>query len=171
MPATDSILSISLYVCSLMQSFIWAYYMPAYMPSIHYAKSYVFAYINLYICYRAIVSMSVNISSSVSVYMPNALSRMLYVICRLSYAKARMLVYICWMPCASCCQFTVKLAYMPISVPVFACSVTDLTCQLQYTCIYMPAHDTTRNVLTSDHLIVTTEKLVIDLWPTRIKWS
>jgi hypothetical protein len=26
-------------------------------------------------------------------------------------------------------------------------------------------------VLTSDHLIVTTEKLVIDLWPTRIKWS
>jgi hypothetical protein len=34
-----------------------------------------------------------------------------------------------------------QISYMPISVPVYACSVTDLTCQLQYTCIYMPAHE------------------------------
>jgi hypothetical protein len=42
---------------------------------------------------------------------------------------------------ASYYKFTVKSAYMPISVPVSACSVTNLTCQLQYTCIYMPAHE------------------------------
>jgi hypothetical protein len=42
---------------------------------------------------------------------------------------------------ASYYKFTVKSAYMPISVPVSACSVTNLTCQLQHTCIYMPAHE------------------------------
>jgi hypothetical protein len=73
--------------------------------------------------------------------MPNALSHMLCVICRLSYAKAHMPVFMCWMPCASCCKLTVKSAYMPISVPVSACSVTDLTCQLQYTSICIPAHE------------------------------
>jgi hypothetical protein len=73
MPATDSILSISLYVYGLVQSFILAGYMPV-----------------LYAYHSAIVSMPVNMSSSVSTYMPKALSHMLCVICRLSYAKARM---------------------------------------------------------------------------------
>jgi hypothetical protein len=141
MPATNSIVSISLYVCSLVQSFILAWYMPAYMPNIHYAKSYVFAYVNCYICYSAIVSVPVSISSSVSTYMPNALSHMLCVICRLSYAKARMPVFICWMPCASYYKFTVRSDYMPISVSVSACYKSGLICQLQYTCIYMPAHE------------------------------
>jgi hypothetical protein len=130
MPATDSIVSISLYVCSLMQNFIWACYMPAYMPNIHYAKFYVFAYVNCCIYYNTRISMPVNMSSSVSTYMPNTLSHMLCVICRLSYAKARMPVYICWMPCAGCCKFTVRPVYMPISVPVPACSVLNLICQL-----------------------------------------
>jgi hypothetical protein len=95
MPATDSILSISLYVYNLVQSFILACYMPAYMPSIHYAKSYVFAYVNRCIYYNARISMPVDMSSSVSTYMPNALSLMLCVICRLTYAKACMPVFVC----------------------------------------------------------------------------
>jgi hypothetical protein len=66
---------------------------------------------------------------------------MLYVICRLLYAKSHVLVFICWMPCASYCKFTVRSDYMPISVPVYACSMLKLACQLQYTCIYMPAHE------------------------------
>jgi hypothetical protein len=155
MPATDSILSISLYVYNLVQSFILACYMPAYMPNIHYAKSYVFAYVNCCICYSAIVSMPVNISSSVSTYMPNALSHMLCVICRLSYAKARMPVFVCWMPCASYCKFTVEsviclsqyqflhaILYAGTWVPNICCEMLSLLiCQLQYTCIYMPAHE------------------------------
>jgi hypothetical protein len=42
---------------------------------------------------------------------------------------------------ASYCEFAIIPVYMPISVPVSACSMLDLTCQLQYTCIYMPAHE------------------------------
>jgi hypothetical protein len=42
---------------------------------------------------------------------------------------------------ASYCEFTIISGYMPISVPVSACSVLNLACQLQYTCIYMPAHE------------------------------
>jgi hypothetical protein len=41
----------------------------------------------------------------------------------------------------SYCEFAIISVYMPISVPVSACSVTDLVCQLQYICIYMPAHE------------------------------
>jgi hypothetical protein len=66
---------------------------------------------------------------------------MLYVICRLSYAKSHMLVFICWMPCASYCKFTIISGYMPISVSVSACSMLNLACQLQYTNIYVPAHE------------------------------
>jgi hypothetical protein len=51
--------------------------MPAYMPNLYYVKFYVFAYANLYTCYSAIVSMPVKMLSSVSTYMPNALSHML----------------------------------------------------------------------------------------------
>jgi hypothetical protein len=54
-------------------------------------------------------------------------------ICRFLYVEYHML--------ASYCEFAIIPVYMPISVPVSACSVTDLTCQLQYTCIYMPAHE------------------------------
>jgi hypothetical protein len=114
---------VSVYVSSIVQSFIWAYYRPAYMPNVHYAKSYVFAYVSCCIYYSTRISMPVNISSSVSTYMPSALSHMLHVICRLSYAKARMPVFVCQMPCASYCKFTVKSAYMPISVPVSACYI------------------------------------------------
>jgi hypothetical protein len=86
--------SVSLYVYNLVQSVILACYTPAYMPNFHCAKFYVFAYVNCCICYCAIVSMPVDMSSSVSTYMPNALSHMLCVICRLSYAKARMPVFV-----------------------------------------------------------------------------
>jgi hypothetical protein len=86
--------------------------------------------------------MPVDISSSVSTYMPNVSSHMLYVICRLSYAKAHMpVLYVECHMLASYCEFAIIPVYMPISVPVSACSMLDLTCQLQYTCIYMPAHE------------------------------
>jgi hypothetical protein len=42
---------------------------------------------------------------------------------------------------ASYCKFTIISGYMPISVPVSTCSVLNLACQLEYTCIYMPAHE------------------------------
>jgi hypothetical protein len=42
---------------------------------------------------------------------------------------------------ASYCEFAIIPVYMPVLVPVSACSVIDLTYQLQYTCIYMPAHE------------------------------
>jgi hypothetical protein len=61
------------------------------------------------------------------------------VICRLSYAKARMSVYICWVPYAS--EFTIISIYMPISVPVYACFMLKLAYQLQYIYIYMSAHE------------------------------
>jgi hypothetical protein len=77
MPAANSIISISLYVYSLMQSFTWA----CYMPALYANKFYIYPYINLYTCYNAIVSMSVNISSLVSTYMPSALFHMLYARC------------------------------------------------------------------------------------------
>jgi hypothetical protein len=93
--------------------------MPAYMPNIHCVKFYVFAYVNLYICYSAIVSMPVDMLSSVYLLM----CQMLYPTCYVLYAKARMPVFVCWMPCASYCKFTVKSAYMPISVPVYACYI------------------------------------------------
>jgi hypothetical protein len=64
--------------------------------------------------------------------MPNALSHMLCDICRLSYAKARMPVFVCWIPCASYCKFTVKSAYMPISVPVSACYIICRHMSAQY---------------------------------------
>jgi hypothetical protein len=82
MPAANSVVSISLYVCRLEQSFAWACYMPACMPNIHYAKFYVFAHICLFTCYNIIVSMPVDISSSVYMLdwdMPSALSHMLWV--------------------------------------------------------------------------------------------
>jgi hypothetical protein len=50
-------------------------------------------------------------------------------------------LYIKWHMLASYYKFTVKSAYMPISVPVSACSVTKLACHLQYIYIYMPAHE------------------------------
>jgi hypothetical protein len=54
-------------------------------------------------------------------------------VCRFIYVDYHML--------ASYCEFAITPVYMPISVPVYACSVTNLTCQLQYTCIYMSAHE------------------------------
>jgi hypothetical protein len=62
-------------------------------------------------------------------------------ICRLLYANSHMSVFICWIPYASYYEFTVISVYMPISVPVSAYSVSNLACQLYYTCIYMPAHE------------------------------
>jgi hypothetical protein len=195
MPAASSMLSISYMsavLCKVLSGHvIYRFYMPT---TRCYVKLYVFACVNQYICYSARFIMPVNISSSVSAYMPNALSHVLCVICRLSYAKARMPVYICWMPCASCYKFTVrsviclsqyqfphalsqilyascsilaficrhmsakyllwyaKFAYMPVAVylhlyagtwvPNICCDMPSLLiCQLQYTCIYMPAHE------------------------------
>jgi hypothetical protein len=66
---------------------------------------------------------------------------LLCVICRLLYAKAHEQVYICQIPCASYCKFTLTSGYIPISVPVSACFMLSLACQLQYTYIYMPAHE------------------------------
>jgi hypothetical protein len=86
MPATDSILSISLYVYNLVQSFILACYMPAYMPNIHCAKSYVFAYASLYICYSAMVKYA-SWDVKFSIY--------LYAKCFISYA-------VCYMPAVIC---------------------------------------------------------------------
>jgi hypothetical protein len=113
-----------------------------YMPTAScFVKFYVFAYPNLYICNSARFSMPVEMLSILyllicqMLWVPSCIEttvdfcydkfsicfdHMLYVICRLSYAKARMPVYICWMPCASCCKFILKSAYMPISVPVSA---------------------------------------------------
>jgi hypothetical protein len=62
---------------------------------------------------------------------------MLVVICQILYASFYMIEY---HMLASYYKFTVKSAYMPISVPVSACSMLDLAWLLQYTCIYMPAH-------------------------------
>jgi hypothetical protein len=108
---------------------------------------YVFAYVNCCIYYSAIVSMAVNISSLVSTTMPNAMSTTLHrdhycyllyqvqylfwlyaicympaVICQISYAS----LYVEYHMLASYYKFTLKSAYMPILVPVSACSMLDL---------------------------------------------
>jgi hypothetical protein len=54
-------------------------------------------------------------------------------VCRFIYVEYRML--------ASYCEFAIIPVYMPISIQVSACSMLNLICQLQYTCIYMPAHE------------------------------
>jgi hypothetical protein len=73
--------------------------------------------------------------------------QMLYPICYVLYAGWHMprlicqFLYVEYHMLASYCKFAIVPVYMPISVPVSACSVIDLICQLQYTCIYMPAHE------------------------------
>jgi hypothetical protein len=141
MPAANNILSISLYVYNLVQSFILAWYMSACMPNIHYAKSYVFAYVNCCIYYNARISMPVDMLSSVYLLICQMLGvptyietttaiccikctiyfdHMLYVICRLSYAKAYMPVFVCWVPYASqllwVCYRTSLYAYLSTSL-------------------------------------------------------
>jgi hypothetical protein len=117
--------------------------MPAYMPNIHCAKFYVFAYVNCCIYYNARISMPVDMLSSVYLL----ICQMLYPICYVLYAGCHMprlvcrFIYVEYRMLASYCEFAIIPVYMPISVPVYACSVTDLICQLQYTCIYMPAHE------------------------------
>jgi hypothetical protein len=142
MPAADSILSISLYAYSLVQSFIWACYMPVYMPSIHYAKSFVFAYINQYICNSARFSMPVEMLSTLYLLICQVLYPICYVlyagyhmprlICQFLYIECHVLVVTSLQSdqliCLSQYQFLHALCYM-----------LDLRCQLQYTCIYMPA--------------------------------
>jgi hypothetical protein len=54
-------------------------------------------------------------------------------ICQFIYVEYHML--------ASYYEFIIISGYMPISVSVSACSVVNVACQLQYTCIYMPAHE------------------------------
>jgi hypothetical protein len=54
-------------------------------------------------------------------------------VCRFLYVEYHML--------ASYCEFAIRSGYMPISVPVSACSMLNLAGPLQYTCIYMLAHE------------------------------
>jgi hypothetical protein len=66
--------------------------------------------------------------------------QMLYVICRLSYTKSHMLIFYMLKAVCKLLQVYSQISYMPVLVPVYACSMLDLAWQLQYTCIYMPAH-------------------------------
>jgi hypothetical protein len=123
MPAANSLLSTSLYVYNLGQSFILAWYMPACMPNIHYVKFYVFAHIYLFTCYSIIVSMPVDISSSVYMLdwdMPSALSHMLW---------------------ASPCIETAIAIYCDKSsicfIPYAMCYVPAVICQGSYAGFYM----------------------------------
>jgi hypothetical protein len=125
--------------------------MTACMPNIYYVKFYVVAYANLYISYSIRISMPSDISSLVSATMPNAMSTILHrdhycyllyqvqylfwlyaicymlaVICQISYAS----LYVEYHMLASYYKFTVKSAYMPISLSVSACYISNLVCQL-----------------------------------------
>jgi hypothetical protein len=61
---------------------------------------------------------------------------MLYVICRLSYAKAHMSFFICWMPCASCCKFTLRSV-----ICLLQYQFVHAKCFIPYAMCYMPAHE------------------------------
>jgi hypothetical protein len=67
-------------------------------------------------------------------YLP--ICQMIYPICYELYAGCHMprlvcrFLYVVYRMLVSYYKFTVKSAYMPISVPVYACSIIDLICQL-----------------------------------------
>jgi hypothetical protein len=133
----NSIISISLCIYSLVQSFVLACYMPAYMPNIYYVEFYIVACVNLCICYNTRINMTFDMLSSVSIYMPSAMSTTLH----RDYCKQITIYYmpavICQMLCALCQvsyasyhEFTVMSTYMSISVPVAVCSMSNLACQL-----------------------------------------
>jgi hypothetical protein len=102
--------------------------------------------------------MPVDMSSSVSIYMPNALSHMLCVICRFIYVECHVLAvaslhsdqlyaYLSTSLCMLCHR-----SHMPVTVylhlyagtwvPNICCKMPSLLIyQLQYVYIYMPAHE------------------------------
>jgi hypothetical protein len=85
--------------------------------------------------------MPVDMSRSVSIYMPNAMSTTLHrdycdqllcllAICRMLYAKYRMPAALCQVPCASYYEFTVISTYMPFSVSIAICYMSNDNCYI-----------------------------------------
>jgi hypothetical protein len=109
MPATDSILSISLYVYSLVQSFILAYYMP-----VLYANNSI-SYPRLSICYCKQFAMS----NSMPLYMSTCISATeLELVCQLTYQVQYLLI----------CQMLYPICYMLYA----GCHMPRLICQSLY---------------------------------------